>query len=353
MTSLVGRIASCTAAAALSTLPACAVLTDVDGPAGARVEVDPTIIQTIHYHAVDGQPHEPPSEVTTKPRDEIDCLHTNPRGCALSETIVATIHNTGSRTLQLLVPYCGGPLEIYGKGAWHPTRSSACILIAVPPIEIAPGETYRTGTDRWTAISVARLPTGTYRVRLPLHDGREDWLPDPMRTSPPFDFEPPEDFEPFVCPTESMVDLARRYAREELEKAADGSSERGFESTILRLESQIPGIGGIYFDPEAGRSVVWITDESRSDDAAAAVRELLGHPVQVKIGDYAFSALVGWSRVLLRYLGGIPGWHGLDADEGLNRVTIGIANELATAKVECLVSGLGMPVGMAYLEVRP
>lgn len=340
---------------------ACAYLTDVGTSPDASVEVDPTPIRTIHYYAVGGEEHDPPSEVTTKSREEIDCLHTSPRQCWVSEAIRATIHNTGSSTV-VYHPACDRPLERNGLGDWHKMGSPACLSIAVPPVEIGPGTSYPSGDEPTGNIGVSRMPPAQYRVRFSLIDEQGELLLDDMRTSAPFDFEPLPDYEPWVCPTETRVDKAKEIAERELENAMRGDSERGAESVILRLENEVPGVGGLYYDPDENRWVISVKDEARRAAAAAALRGYLDgdaaatpnsdHPVHVTRADFAFSELVGWSEVLVGYLGSIPGWYSIDADEKLNRVSVGLAHELDRADIECLVRGIGMPEEMLHVEVR-
>src|SRR5436305_1617977 len=59
-------------------------------------------------------------------------------------------------------------------------------------------------------------------------------------------------------------------ARSELAAAAAGRTARGFEDEILRLENAVPGLGGLFKDPQ-GRATVYLPT---SGDRGALLRQL-------------------------------------------------------------------------------
>jgi hypothetical protein len=309
-------------------LSGCVLLTDLEGYADARVEVDPTVIRTIHYWEIEGD-----GEVTTRSIDEIECLVTLPSGCWIRETVRATIHNTGSRMLRWLD--CDSPLQRHGLGEWHRARFSP-ICLRPEAREIPPGRRHDIH------VVVDRMPAGEYRVAPALTDF-QGTLPISARTSAPFHLEPLPDFQPFVCPTTDEAERAARLASEALEKARRG--EPGIDRLNLDWENEFPGFGGIFYGN--GFLNVWLEDMSQADVVAERVQEAFGRRPRVRKGNFSFSELVGWRQVLGSHLGRVPGGGSTHPDVTLNRVRIDLASELDRADVECAVEGIGMPAGMA------
>jgi len=305
----------------------------------AHVEVDPRVIRTIDYYASGPNLPVRPSEVTLERLDEIECLHTNTRGCWVRETIEATIENRGTRTLHL--SWCNQPLQRYGLGDWHWVTRHPCSGGSVP-LSIPPGE------RRVSPVSVQGAPAGEYRLRFSFLEGESE-LPADRSTSAPFHLEPLPDVRTFVCPTDSRAELAARIAREALEAAAEGRPTPDVRE-LLVLENRFPGFGGLFL--ANGVLTVWLTDLSQSEAISTELRAAWGRTPLIKKGDYSFSELVGW-KVAISRSGGFPilGVGSLDADEERNRVSIGISNELIRADVACFVRGIGMPEGMANIHL--
>ena len=146
-------------------------------------------------------------------------------------------------------------------------------------------------------------------------------------------------------------------ARAELQGALQGDHSRGWESEILRLEANSPGIGGVFFDPPSQSLVILTTPAGDSARARVAVSNLIANralltgsdqvlrapSISVRHADYPFSHLVAWQRSLLGILPDVDGWLSIDADERSNRVRIGVASAAARATVEGLVAGAGVP----------
>jgi hypothetical protein len=168
-------------------------------------------------------------------------------------------------------------------------------------------------------------------------------------------------------PALSREALAEQAGQEELAAAVQGDNWRGIESVILKMENDVPGIGGMYYDTATSRMVIYVKDQSQGAQASGLVRTYLSQarvtqpeaelasnaPVDVRIGQYAFSQLVGWSEILTRDLLKIPNWLSIDADERLNRVSITIADETARQTVNAAVAANGVPVAAVQIAVGP
>lgn len=178
---------------------------------------------------------------------------------------------------------------------------------------------------------------------------------------------PPLNSATSLNPAPSRELLAEQAGRAELAAAVQGDNRRGIESLILRMANEVPGIGGMYYDTATSHMVVYVKDPSQSKRASGLVRAYLNQarttqpdaarasnaPVDVRIGDYEFAQLVGWSEILTRDLLKIPNWISVDADERLNRVSITIADETARWAVETAVAANGVPAAAVQIEVGP
>ena len=132
-------------------------------------------------------------------------------------------------------------------------------------------------------------------------------------------------------------------ANREVEAAVAGRIERGAEDDLLRLEADLPELGGGYFD-DRGRFVVLLTDMSRGSVAKTLARRHISGwrmgdamrnafiiqgdaGVVIQAAQYRFSTLVAWQgqvRAALPIAG--PDVSGLDADERLNRLLVALAD---------------------------
>jgi hypothetical protein len=118
------------------------------------------------------------------------------------------------------------------------------------------------------------------------------------------------------------------------------------DDELIVLGRGIPGFGGLFVDA-AGALHVWMLDPAAGgaavDKALGALArptdEAAGAPARLHRGDFTFERLVAWKRSLGPVLS-LPGVLSLDADEARNRVTIGIAHDLAPADRERLEAAL-------------
>jgi len=166
-----------------------------------------------------------------------------------------------------------------------------------------------------------------------------------------------------TSPTTDLTNLAT--PRAELLASANGRIERGIEDDILRMEAYVPGLGGAFI--ENGELVVFVPsgmERSRVLDGLArsspfltvdpAQRGLLarGEAIQLRTGLFAFSQLIAWERLLgpeLRRLGAISF---SDANEGLNRITLGIIHESYRDDVLRGAANAGVPLDAIDIVVR-
>jgi hypothetical protein len=165
--------------------------------------------------------------------------------------------------------------------------------------------------------------------------------------------------EPSAALVADVQSRASQVANTQLEAARRGDRSRDFESEILRLESENPGVGGVYYDAELDRIVVVTTQGADDERAVAATRafflgktillaggrSLRSPGVVFQRGNFAFSRLVGWSSVLLPDLLAVRGFVSVDADERLNRVRIGVLDATSQEAAESVVAESGVPVG--------
>ena len=118
------------------------------------------------------------------------------------------------------------------------------------------------------------------------------------------------------------------------------------DDALIALGKGIPGFGGMFRDAEGATHVYMLDPTARGAAVDKALGELArptdetaGASVLLHRADFTFERLVAWKRALGPVLS-IPGVLSLDADEAHNRVTIGIARDLATADRERLEAAL-------------
>ena len=262
-----------------SSVAGCDALT-APGVSDPRVDltVDPEPIRSIQFRASSEREGDPP-EVTTLPREEIECLAT--RDCLVREFVLVTIHNRGRSPVWLdSPPSCGDQgMELFALGVWNRMTSGFCFLIGYTPVVIAPGASSEV------EVEVRNMEPGRYRIRLALQDPRGP-LSEALRTTDPFDFAAFPDTPVFACPNEDESERASRFAREQIEEAVAGTSSRGVQSEYLRMESEIPGYGGLYRDSDLS-TVAWLTAEAREAGADSLIYEALGPHTRIRTGDFS------------------------------------------------------------------
>jgi hypothetical protein len=141
---------------------------------------------------------------------------------------------------------------------------------------------------------------------------------------------------------------------------------RGIEDRLLEIEAnEVAGFGGAYVD-SLGDVVAFVTDLHAAPRAQAAVARLIaGMPdvgrrkdgqkseIRIRKGEFSMSQLVTWQEALRDAAVFQHGATLLDADEGQNRVRVGIADEAARRAVESIAAGAGVPRSALSFEARP
>jgi hypothetical protein len=98
-----------------------------------------------------------------------------------------------------------------------------------------------------------------------------------------------------------------------------GSPAGSVDEELARMGREVPGFGGLFYDPE-GRPNVYLFDP---EGKSASSLKSLGTEVRIRRGDYEFQRLLDW-KVELRPLLSLPGVVFLDVDEARNRVVLGL-----------------------------
>jgi hypothetical protein len=165
-------------------------------------------------------------------------------------------------------------------------------------------------------------------------------------------------------PPTAPIAGSRNGAAKELAAAVGGRNSRGFEDVILRMETHLPGLGGIFV--RDGRAVVYLKDFADENTARADIararsqsaaldrlqRQAGFQSIEIRRGQYAFSELVNWTNVLAASLSGIQGVSTIDADEAENRVRLGVLSETARSNVERAVLQARVPLEAVRIAIE-
>jgi hypothetical protein len=170
-----------------------------------------------------------------------------------------------------------------------------------------------------------------------------------------------------ACRDEPPVGLpAESPAAQTLLDVANISVDSLYENPIsLGVAKEVPSFGGLYFDDD-GQLVVALTDLSRLADAEGQIRARLGYHGTAR-GDvdratvrliareveYPFLDLARYRQVLRGHVFAIPDVVSLGVKQSTNRVTIGVANAAAEARVKLLLSTLGIPEAVVTFSLVP
>lgn len=172
---------------------------------------------------------------------------------------------------------------------------------------------------------------------------------------------------PSVAKVPSHVLALDAGARAQIEQALGGRTSRGFEDEILRMEAQIPGLGGVYRDPASGKMVVFLKNVDQQQTALAALRSMresinvrrgirdnlgVSGATIVRQGDYSFSELVSWQVLIVSRIRS-HGYLEVGADEMQNRVRIVMEPEAPDADaILRSVFALGVPPEAVVVKRR-
>lgn len=141
---------------------------------------------------------------------------------------------------------------------------------------------------------------------------------------------------------------------------------RGIEHEILRLESAIPGIGGMYVD---GRDIVVFAPKEvpRGAVISALAREgrlmaitpdlksqlARGERIRIVPARFALSQLIAWEESLSMAFSKFDGFTGIDADESTNQVRIEVADAGKIPAAQQLLATAGVPSDAVAFKVVP
>jgi hypothetical protein len=131
---------------------------------------------------------------------------------------------------------------------------------------------------------------------------------------------------------------------------------RNEDEALLELSSRAPGFGGLSFDEE-GTVVVYVTDATRSAAIGVAVAEFMrgrtkdegsgrsdtAPKLRFVKADFDWPTIKSWKERLRAVVFRDAGVSFLDADEGQNRVTVGVVDEAAERRVRLLARSAGAP----------
>jgi hypothetical protein len=169
--------------------------------------------------------------------------------------------------------------------------------------------------------------------------------------------------DPLTSPTQSS--LGNR-AQLEIAAAVSGRYERGIEDDILRMEAEVPGLGGAFVEngnlvvlvPDVGARVNVMAGLARASsflniDPAARGRMARGEHIELRPARYAFSQLIAWQEVLGAALNRSGGVSTSDADERANRIAIGIVAPEFRSQVLAAAEKTGVPVDALEITVGP
>lgn len=152
--------------------------------------------------------------------------------------------------------------------------------------------------------------------------------------------------------TQRQLDLANV----QLQAAASGRTERGFEDEMLRMELSLPGFGGLAMADD-GTLVVHLPPGVSTATGAAALEGKLARVGRGELSDafrrpgavryltarYAFSTLVSWKEAMATAGNGRSTIHGIDADELNNRLTLYVSDASARQAAIARATDRGIP----------
>lgn len=157
------------------------------------------------------------------------------------------------------------------------------------------------------------------------------------------------------APTLASVDY-QTLAASQRGLAQSGRTARGIEDEILRLESESPGFGGMYYDADAGSVVMYVRDTSTAPAMLTAIRNVKGRadrtyksildrdlPIRIRQAQFPFSMLVSYQIRLKPHILLDDEVYTLDADEALNRVRIEVASAGAVTRAKALLRSMDIP----------
>ena len=154
----------------------------------------------------------------------------------------------------------------------------------------------------------------------------------------------------------NVVAAYQAAADAEVAAALAGRKSRGIEDEILRIQADVPTLGGVYFDPSSDAIVAYVKDDVDIPRLNASVRVSAlradpehktlfsaGKAIRTVKGMFAFSDLVTYQKALAAKIMSLPDVVSIDADEAANRVAVGMVGEGASEAILSAGDAIGVP----------
>lgn len=129
----------------------------------------------------------------------------------------------------------------------------------------------------------------------------------------------------------------------------------GLDGEFLRVQRQVPGFGGYFFDAH-GDLTVYLTDPGQEGAARAVLAGVAARgpragatAIRVRRAAFDFRQLSEWHHQLGPVLG-MEGVDFLDTDESVNRVRVGVLTDDAGDRVRAEAARLGLPREALVIE---
>ena len=142
------------------------------------------------------------------------------------------------------------------------------------------------------------------------------------------------------------------------------SEYRTYDDELLAIAKETPSFGGVYFD-STGAVVVFVTDLATSASAGAAVSARFrgrsgdgllptaaAPAMRFVKGEFDWPTLKRWKDSLRLFVFRDSAVSFIDADEGANRVTIGVTNTTAEARIRELARSMGAPAILVRIVIE-
>jgi hypothetical protein len=128
------------------------------------------------------------------------------------------------------------------------------------------------------------------------------------------------------------------------------------DDPLLRVARRVPGFGGMFIDRD-GRLAVYLLDPVGLPAAEGAIADVYGAAfipaagVYALPGQYSVLDLNRW-YVSMRDVLALPAVSFVDLDEGANRLSVGVEEARAVARVEQALRRLDIPRDVVNIEKR-
>jgi len=166
------------------------------------------------------------------------------------------------------------------------------------------------------------------------------------------------------APTEPVRGAAHQFLSATPATLFAVNSPRTLDNDFEALGKTLPGFGGLYY--VNGTLTVVLTDTSKASMIGGAIANFLarydvrqlgrafGDAAKMRVvrGDFAWTQLAEWNRQILK-MGVIAGLTQTDIDEVRNRISIGVVDDAAAARVRAALARLKVPTTAVIVEHIP